>query len=227
MKTCIISFSSRANGNCAQIAHLVESMTQDAVLFDFSGFNIHPCGKCACECFADREKCPYIGDMECGILEAVTNSDITYFILPNYCDYPCANYFIFNERSQCWFRNRPDLLDRYLKVPKRCIVVSNTNRDNFTQALAYQSEIPPEILFLSAKKYGKISIQGNLLESNEAVEEIRRFVKKQPANRSFRHKSLEERAAEYGGINLEGELDWLGAPVGNELNWNSNQPEDK
>lgn len=33
----------------------------------------------------------------------------------------------------------------------------------------------------------------------------------------FRHKTLEERAAQYGGrLNLDGEFDW-GAPVGREI----------
>ena len=37
-------------------------------------------------------------------------------------------------------------------------------------------------------------------------------------SRPFRHKTLEERAAEYGGnLNLDGELDWRGDPVGNEV----------
>ena len=32
------------------------------------------------------------------------------------------------------------------------------------------------------------------------------------------HKALEERAAEYDGqLNLDGELDWRGAPVGKEV----------
>lgn len=36
--------------------------------------------------------------------------------------------------------------------------------------------------------------------------------------RSFRHKTLEERAAEYGGrLNLSGEADWRGEPVGDEV----------
>lgn len=35
---------------------------------------------------------------------------------------------------------------------------------------------------------------------------------------TFRHKSLEERAAEYGGkLNLGGELDWKDDPVGEEI----------
>ena len=36
--------------------------------------------------------------------------------------------------------------------------------------------------------------------------------------RPFRHKTLEERAAEYNGkLNLDGEIDWKGEPVGNEV----------
>ncbi len=36
--------------------------------------------------------------------------------------------------------------------------------------------------------------------------------------RSVRHKTLEERAAEYNGkLNLDGELDWRGEPVGKEV----------
>ena len=36
--------------------------------------------------------------------------------------------------------------------------------------------------------------------------------------RVVRHKTLEERAAEYDGkLNLDGELDWRGDPAGNEV----------
>ena len=178
MKTCIISFSSRGNGNCAQIGKLIRSLSEEAVLFQFSNFEIHACGKCGYECFADRSKCPYYSDMEYRLLDAVTNSDLTYFILPNYCDYPCANFFIFNERSQCFFQGRPNLLDAYEKVPKRAVVVSNTNEENFRHALAYQAYEEPDILFLPAKEYGKDSIQGDLLTNEKAVSDIIAFVQK-------------------------------------------------
>ena len=115
--------------------------------------------------------------MECRLLETITQSDVAYFILPNYCDYPCANYFIFNERSQCYFQGRPEMLDAYLRVPKRCIVLSNTNEENFIKALAYQTENSPDILFLSAKKYGKKRINGDLLTVEKAVYDITKFVK--------------------------------------------------
>lgn len=179
MKTTIISFSSRHDGNCAQVGKLIQSMNSESVLYDFSEFEIHACGRCNYECFKEREACVYIDDMECRLLETITQSDVAYFILPNYCDYPCANYFIFNERSQCYFQGRPEMLDAYLRVPKRCIVLSNTNEDNFIKALAYQTENNPDILFLSAKKYGKKSINGDLLTVEKAIEDITKFVKQQ------------------------------------------------
>ena len=176
MKTVIVSFSSRANGNCSQIGKLISSLTQYPVLFDFSEFDLHACGHCATECFVAREKCPYFEDNENEMLETMVHSDMVYFVLPNYCDYPCANYFIFNERSQCFFQGKPDLLEAYLKIPKRSIVISNTNKDNFVQALAYQSDQEPEILFMSSKEYGKTSISGDLLTSKKALEDIKQFI---------------------------------------------------
>ena len=176
MKTVILSFSSRADGNCAQIGKLIRSLKRDAVLYDFSEFSLHPCGGCGYECFAARENCPHIDDLECEMLEAIIHSEMTYFILPNYCDYPCANFFAFNERSQCFFQGRPELLDVYLSVPKRGIVVSNTNTEHFVKALAYQADREPEILFLSAKKYGKISIKGDLLTDEKVIRAITAFV---------------------------------------------------
>ncbi len=177
MKTCIVSFSSRKNGNCSQIGKLIQSVTEDAEVFDFSKVNLHPCGNCAYQCFSSRDHCPYIDDMEYRLLDAVTHSDLTYFIIPNYCDYPCANYFVFNERSQCYFQGRPELLEKYENVRKRAVVVSNTNEENFIHALAYQSYEKMKILFLSAKKFGKVSINGDLLSDESATRAVLEFVR--------------------------------------------------
>ncbi len=172
MKTVIVSFSSRANGNCSKIGRLIKENTKDPILFCFSDFSIQACGGCNYDCFEKGETCPYIGDMECEILDAIVHSEITYFVLPNYCDYPCANYFSFNERSQCYFQGKPDLLNAYLRIPKRSVVVSNTNEENFIKALTYQSDQEPDILFLSARQYGKSSIRGDLLTSEKTVSDI-------------------------------------------------------
>ncbi|MBO6061232.1 MAG: hypothetical protein J6P98_03865 [Clostridia bacterium] len=173
----VISFSSRANGNCARIARYICEKCGGAELFDFSGFEIHGCGGCGYECFAAREDCPYYGDMECRMLDAIVNSSLVYFVIPNYCDYPCSNFFVFNERSQCCFQGRPELLEAYEKVPKRSVIVSNTDEENFIKALSYHSDGAPDILFLSSKKYGKRSLDGDLLTSEEAKADIAAFVK--------------------------------------------------
>ena len=176
MSICVISFSSRRNGNCAKISEFICKQLGDVKRFDFCDFEVHPCGGCDYECFEERDKCPWIGDVECELLDAIVNSSLTYFVLPNYCDYPCANFFIFNERSQCYFQKNESLLDAYLRVPKKTVVVSNTNEENFKAALGYHSCDEPQVLFLSAKKYGKRSIDGDIMDSEQAAEELRKFI---------------------------------------------------
>ena len=176
MSICVISFSSRKNGNCTKISELVSSLLPEPKRYDFCDFEIHPCGNCDYECFAHDGNCPWIHDKEYEILDAITKSELTYFILPNYCDYPCANFFIFNERNLCYFQNNADLLNAYERAPKKVIVVSGTNEENFKTALSYHAENEPKMLFLSAKKYGKRSIDGDLLTSEQAVADLKRFI---------------------------------------------------
>ena len=179
MRILIISFSARSDGNCDEISKMIqESYSCDCTVFRFSQQQIHPCGGCRYECFGKDKPCPYIGDTEYVLMDAVCNHDLTYFVIPNYCDYPCANYFIFNERSQCYFQHKPEQLDAFLRAPKKFIVISNTNQDHFRQILSQNVCSEPEILFLSAKKFGRISIRGDLLTSEATVSDIRHFVSK-------------------------------------------------
>ena len=108
----------------------------------------------------------------------LTISALTYFVMPNYSDYSCANFFIFNERSQCYFQDKTDLLNVYESVFKRVIVVSNTNEENFRKAISYHSKAEPEILFFSARKYGKSSIKDDLLTSEKSTCRYYSFVQR-------------------------------------------------
>ena len=179
MTSCIVSFSGRQDGNCSAIAQvLVEALSGrgETRCYDLSALHITPCGQCGYECFQARERCPYFDDTEFELCDAVAGSDRSIFIVPNYCDYPCANFFIFNERSQCYFQHHPELLERYEGVPKRFIVVSNTGRENFTAAFRYHTgDAPPDVLFLSARSFGKASIDGDLMDLPEAREAVLRF----------------------------------------------------
>lgn len=172
----ILSFSSRKAGNCEGIAAFISRIYTSAQVYKLSDFQIQPCGTCQYECFRQRENCPHFDDMEYRLLDDICHSAIAFFIVPNYCDFPCANFFIFNERSQCYFQDRPEQLERYLNVPKKFIVVSNGDQKNFREAFTQHSAEEPEILFLSARKYGKTSIQGDLLDAKEARTDLSAFL---------------------------------------------------
>ena len=143
----IISFSSRKNGNCGKISELIGTKVANVQIFSFSDFQISPCGGCDYECFRSREACPHFGDMEYRLLDAVCRSERTNFVLPNYSDYPNAYLFIFNERCQCYFQGHPELLEQYLNVPKKFVVVSNSAGRNFQEAFTQHAADEPEILF--------------------------------------------------------------------------------
>lgn len=183
MKSCVISFSGRREGNCSAIARLLTGALSGrggVRYYDFSTFRLTPCGRCGYECFQSRELCPYFSDPVFSIYDAVARSELSCFIVPNYCDYPCANFFIFNERGQCYFQRHPELLERYERAAKKFIVVSNTGQDNFTTAFQYHTgDAPPEVLFLSARRFGRVSIRGDLLDAPEARDAVLRFMDEQ------------------------------------------------
>ena len=56
-------------------------------------------------------------------------------------------------------------------------MVSNTGRDNFTAAFQYHTgDAPPDILFLSARRFGKVSVHGGLMDCPEVQAEVLRFI---------------------------------------------------
>ena len=181
MKTCVISFSSRADGNCAAIADCVQETlgAEGLTRFDFSGLSVHGCGACHCECFRQREACPYFADDAFRLNEAAALADRAVFIVPNYCDFPCSNFFLFNERSQCCFNGHAELADRYLAVPKKFIVVSNTGRENFLAAFRDHvlPKTEPDVCFLRAAAYHRISLDGDLMNCEPARAAVREFLR--------------------------------------------------
>lgn len=176
-RVLIISFSNKKSGNCEQISELIqENLDAETEIFRFSENPIHACGHCRYQCFDDNRCCPYYDDPEFGLLRSVCLSDLVYFVVPNYCDYPCANFFIFNERSQVYFQGYRERLMEYEAIPKRFIVVSDSESGNFATAFDYHCEGTPEILYVSAKKYGKHSIAGDILKSQQARMDILKFI---------------------------------------------------
>ena len=176
-KVILLSFSGRKNGNCERIAQHIQSIAGGRIL-SFADLNVHPCGQCRYECFEHGERCPHFRDDLRSIYEAILQSDCAYYILPNYCDFPNAHFFAFNERSLCVFSGNEALLAAYGKIPKKFIVISGGEENNFRAALS-QHSTNPEILFLCAKDFGQRSTDGALTESPEAIAKINSFMYKE------------------------------------------------
>lgn len=173
----ILLFSGRPNGNCAAIGNYIEQF--------YTRTNVHPfvidgqsypaCGGCNYECLKQDLICPLLNDDQRKMMNTIIESDLVYFIVPSYCGYPCANYFAFNERSVGYFNTDPSLMERYMSVAKRFIIVSNSV-DHFAEAMQQQTNNVPDILYLQSSKYGKQSIAGDIMDSAEAKTDLEAFL---------------------------------------------------
>jgi len=178
MKICIINFSGRRDGNCHDIAGFIkQSLEQnhDVTLFEICDLDVSPCGKCDYECLYKDKICPYAGDDISAIYDALCASNLTYFVLPNYIDYPNSYFFIFNERKQGYFAQKPGL---YLDIPKKFVVVSSTEQDNFKHILGRHNanSSDADFLFLAAKDFDKGGVKGGIMESEQAKQLVRGFI---------------------------------------------------
>lgn len=179
MNKCItiLSFSSREHGNCANISNYISNYFQANVRsYIIDGESIQPCGKCDYQCLKGGEVCPRLDDRLKEIMDAVCSSVMVYFVVPNFCGYPCANYFAFNERSVGYFGMDRTKMKAYMDVPKRFIIVSNT--EGFEAAMRQQTNTEPDILYMKSGKYKKRSIAGDILESDEAKTDLEQFLAK-------------------------------------------------
>ena len=176
----IISFSGRPNGNSVQVAKVISECfpKEETQIIDFSQMSVEPCNHCNCDCFLEGGECPVQDDVV-DIYEKIATSDQVYFVLANYCGYPNAKYFAFNERSTSFFKRNRELLGKYLEIPKKFIVITNSNMEKFTELMQYQvaKNTEPKMLFLSSGKFKVSSFAGNLMEVPEAKELVEKFVK--------------------------------------------------
>ena len=176
-KVVIMSFSSRNNGNCAAIAEHIDQLHKrtNVLSFQIDNDSFPPCGGCDYECLKKNLVCPNLTDKQKEVMNAICDSELVYFIIPNYCGYPCANYFAFNERSVGYFNLNRSLMEKYMTVQKRFIIVSNSE-EHFVQAMQQQTNDIPDILYLQSSKYGKQSIAGDILDSDEAKADLEAFL---------------------------------------------------
>ncbi|MBQ3001666.1 MAG: NUDIX domain-containing protein [Bacilli bacterium] len=173
----IINFSSRKNGNSLHIANVCKDNFEQSIVYNLSENDYHKCGNCNYECL-QKEKCP-VNDNLYKLYESIFDSELVIFIVPNYSEFPCANYFIFNERLRGYFSTDECLYKKYTKINKKFIVVTNTQNNNFEVAFKYHVDKHkvPDILYMSSKKFKQSSISGSLMENDDAKNVVIDFIK--------------------------------------------------
>lgn len=176
MKT-IINFSASKDANCVKIAEQISRFYKDegVKIYNFYDISLSPCGNCDYECIKPNISCK-IKDKLNEMYESVSNSTEAIYIMPNYNDYPCANFFIFNERGNGYFNKDSLKRKKYQSVNKKMIVISNSHEDNFKKVFSYHVEKEPNILFLGAKRLGANSLDKNLTDKEGVRKLMKNFI---------------------------------------------------
>ena len=173
-KIVLIRFSSRDNGNCAAIAEFLTNYhCEDAVQnFKVDNAVVAPCGNCNYECLNPALKCPNVTEDQRKIMDAVCMADLVYFLVPNYCGFPPASYYAYNEKSVGYFNLNRELMGKYRAVSKKFIIISNTEGASFKEAIRSQVMAEAEMIYLKTGKYKKQSTAGDLMTSEEAKADL-------------------------------------------------------
>lgn len=150
----LIRFSSRNLGNCKAITDQIMDYYQTEIVVDFTadGNTVAPCSNCDYECLAPGKTCPNLDSAQ------------------------KTNYFAFNERTVGYFNGDRELMKKYMSVPKRFIIVSNTEGASFANAMKQQVSGEPEMLYLKTGKYKKRSTAGDMMDSEEACADLKAFL---------------------------------------------------
>lgn len=172
----ILLFSSRQNGNCANIGNYISNYHSADSVQIHSVHDLQPCGNCNYECLQPGATCPNVTEHQRNVMDAVRTSDLVYYVIPNICGFPCAAFFAFNERGIGYFNMDRAVMGEYMGVKKRFIIVSNTQSDNFKNAVAQQTNEDPDMLYMKTAKYKKRSTAGDILDSEEAVADLKAFL---------------------------------------------------
>lgn len=184
----VISFSGRPDGSCSAVAKMICAYygEENTAVTDLCTTSIAPCGSCDYRCFSG-EDCPH-RDCANELYQAICESERCFYILPNYCGYPPAWFFIFNERGCGFFAGDQARLERYLAVPKAFIVISNTEIDCIAEALKYHvdTQDAPDILTISRSRLGLKSLSQTIGECVEAQRLVGEFLDSFPPSNNGR-----------------------------------------
>ena len=170
----ILNFSPRTNGNCEQITQYIKDFHSESIVKIYHiESNVTPCSACDYECLKPGSVCPGITDYLRELMQDICASERAYYIVPNFCGYPNATFFAFNERRVALMKETRAV---YPGIEKKFIIVSNTESECFAQAMRQQVAGDPDMLYLKSGKYKKQSTAGDILTSQEAQADLKAFL---------------------------------------------------
>ena len=175
----ILNFSGRNNGNCSNISNYIahyHKRTNARIVRIPEYFS--PCGNCNYECLTPGMRCPNINDDINQAMSEICQSDITYFIIPNYCGVPCSNYYAFSERSVGWLNGDRELTEQYARVSKKFIIISNSETNAFNEVIKRNAAGKSDVIYLASRKYGTRSTEPELLQSKAARNDLQEFLER-------------------------------------------------
>lgn len=178
MKNIGVNFSARKYGNCTRVGEYIgECIPCDMELVRISEFLQNPCGMCDYECASGKE-CS-IQDGLTNLTERLQQAEKIYFFLPTYNGHFPSTYYMFMERMSPFFHEEEEM-KRFLS---KLSVIYIGNHGNGAERLIeelhsmYEEyKLPPRVLLIASKEYGKKAIGDDLLEVAEVKERINQFV---------------------------------------------------
>ena len=174
----ILQFSARPTGNSSAISNRIKDYytTENVQIFTIDNNIITSCGNCDYECLRPESVCPNVTSQQTRIMDTTIQADKVFFVIPNYCGFPCANYYAFNERMVGYFNLDRSKQSRYISVEKHFIIISNTEGSNFEKAVQQHVSEKPDILYLKTRQYQVNSISGDLMKSESAQKDLQNYL---------------------------------------------------
>jgi len=181
MKVVGLNFSSRINGNCYScVDYCLKSFKgkgYDAEVINFFDYEVNPCGSCAYQCFYTG-KCIKTDDAK-ELFRKLTAADIIIYAAPTFGGHLASSFFILSERENGIFRSGQDYDADYLKKINFIVIGNLSDGADMAFHEAFygftNKDFYPESILLSAKEYGKHSINGDLIEDESVRNKLEKY----------------------------------------------------
>ena len=171
VKVLGIAFSARKEGNCLScVGYCLDRFGEngfDVELLNAYDREITPCSHCKYECFSELLSCPIDDDVP-EMYRKLGEADIALFGVPTYGGHASGIYRAFKERMQALDtkEHKWDFWD----MPKGFVIVGNLSAcgDMVLHEVLYDFHNlkgRPEAVLLSARDFGRRSLDGDLLTS--------------------------------------------------------------